>query len=199
MVITGLKAPLFQRYKGNPILEATDWPYQVNSVFNAAAAEVNGETVLLVRVEDLRGISHLAVARSPDGITNWVIDPEPTFLPDSEGHPEEIWGVEDPRIVWLEEIGKWAVTYVAFSRGGPLVSLALTEDFKTFERKGPMTPPDDKDAALLPRRLHGRWVLIHRPITSFHGHEAHIWLSYSPDLKHWGDHRILMESRQGAW
>ena len=89
--------------------------------------------------------------------------------------------------------------YVAFSGVGPLVSLALTEDFRNFERTGPMTLPEDKDAALLPRRFNGRWLLIHRPITTFHGPEELVWLSYSPDLKHWGDHHILVESRQGAW
>jgi predicted GH43/DUF377 family glycosyl hydrolase len=199
MTFSKSTSPLFQRYTENPILTASDWPYQVNTVFNAAAAEVDGETLLLVRVEDMRGISHINLARSRDGVSGWRIDPEPAFQPDPDNHPEELWGVEDPRVVRLDEIGKWAMTYVAFSRGGPLVCLALTEDFKTFERKGPMTPPDDKDAALFPRRFGGRWLLIHRPVTAFRGPEAHIWISYSPDLKHWGDHRILMESRQGAW
>ena len=45
---------LFQRHAGNPILTAADWPYPVNAVFNPAATAVNGETVLLARVEDRR-------------------------------------------------------------------------------------------------------------------------------------------------
>ncbi|MBU0576911.1 glycosidase, partial [Patescibacteria group bacterium] len=88
---------LFQRYPKNPILTAQDWPYPVNSVFNAAAAKVKGKVLLLARVEDMRGISHLTAARSSDGIRDWEIDPQPTFLPDPENYPEEIWGVEDPR------------------------------------------------------------------------------------------------------
>ena len=64
---------LFQRYSGNPILTAADWPYPVNAVFNPAAAVVNGATVLLARVEDRRGISHLTVARSPNGLDDWSI------------------------------------------------------------------------------------------------------------------------------
>lgn len=58
---------LFTRYSKNPILSASDWPYCVNSVFNAGATTVGGETLLLVRAEDRRGISHLTVARSKDG------------------------------------------------------------------------------------------------------------------------------------
>ncbi len=57
-------------------------------------------------------------------------------------------------------------------------------------------PPEDKDAALFPRRIGGRWALIHRPVTAF---GAHIWLSYSPDLRHWGSHKLILEARRGAW
>ena len=39
------------------------------------AARVGDETILLVRVEDLRGISQLHVARSTDGVTDWRFDP----------------------------------------------------------------------------------------------------------------------------
>lgn len=191
---------VFHRYEHNPLLTVNDWPYPANSIFNAGATQLpSGETLLLVRVEDRRGISHLTVARSADGLTNWQIDAQPTFLPDPEHYPEEIWGVEDPRITWLEELERYAITYTAFSPSGPLVSLALTNDFRTFERKGAIMPPEDKDAALLPRRVNGRWILLHRPVAGFAGTKANIWLSYSPDLKHWGDHCIVLEARRGAW
>ena len=26
-----------------------------------------------------------------------------------------------------------------------------------------------------------------------------MWLSFSPDLRHWGDHTLMLEARQGAW
>jgi predicted GH43/DUF377 family glycosyl hydrolase len=58
-------------------------------------------------------------------------------------------------------------------------------------------PPEDKDAALFPRRIDGRWALIHRP-TPLAG-PAHIWLAFSPDLRHWGDHTLLLPAREGAW
>lgn len=88
---------LFLRYPNNPILTISNWPYPANSVFNAGVTMLpNGETLLLVRVEDRRGISHLTVARSTDGISHWRIDPTPTFSPDPERYPEELWGIEDP-------------------------------------------------------------------------------------------------------
>jgi predicted GH43/DUF377 family glycosyl hydrolase len=64
----------------------------------------SGETLLLVRVEDRRGISHLTVAHSPDGTTNWQIDTQPMLLPDPEHYPEEIWGIEDPRLTWVKAL-----------------------------------------------------------------------------------------------
>lgn len=186
---------LFKRYPENPIITPGDWPYPANAIFNPAAARLDGETLLLVRVEDMRGFSHLTVARSQDGFTNWQIDPVPTMEADSHSR-EERWGLEDPRIVWLEEQKQFAVTYVSFSEGGPVVSLAITKNFRTFARLGTLLPPEDKDACLFPRRFGGRFILIHRPIVRG---EAHIWLSFSPDLKHWGDHLCLVRTRHAYW
>jgi len=189
---------LFERCPKNPILTVEDWPYPANTVFNAAAAIVDGETLLLVRVEDFRGASHLTVARSEDGVSNWRIDKQPTLAP-SPAHPEEVWGIEDPRITWLEELQEWAITYTAFSSGGPLVSLATTKDFKKFSRLGPVMPPEDKDAAIFPVKINGLWAMLHRPVVGFPRIEGHIWLSFSPNLKHWGEHHILLRARQGSW
>jgi predicted GH43/DUF377 family glycosyl hydrolase len=141
---------LFTRHVDNPILTSADLPYAANTVFNPAATLINGETLLLLRVEDRRGISHLTSARSTNGIDNWQIDPEPTLCPSPETHPEEVWGIEDPRITYVEERGEWFVAYTY--RPVPSASLG-----------------------------------------------AHIWISFSPDLKHWGDHQILLWARQGAW
>ncbi len=190
---------LFQRHEANPIITAQDLPYPANSVFNAGATEMNGETLLLMRVEDRKGISHLSVARSRDGVHNWRIDDQPTLTPSAGTHPEEVWGIEDPRITYIEEEKCWVVVYTSYSMGGPLVSLATTEDFKTFDRHGPVMPPEDKDAALFPVKFKGRWAMLHRPTSTFAYTGAHIWLSFSPDLKHWGDHRILIPARKGGW
>ncbi len=186
---------LFTRYEGNPILTPENWPYPTNAVFNPAAAKLNSEVLLLIRVEDMRGFSHMTVARSADGFTNWEIDPTPT-LEANQSSREERWGLEDPRIVWLEEQKQFAVTYVSFSEGGPVVSLAITKNFKTFARLGSLLPPEDKDACLFSRRFNGRFALIHRPVVRG---EAHMWISFSPDLKHWGDHRPLIRTRHAYW
>lgn len=188
---------LFRRYEGNPILTAADWPYPVNTVFNAGATLLaDGTTLLLCRVEDRTGLSHLGAARSRDGVDGWEIDPEPAILPDLYNFPEETWGIEDPRITFVPELGKYAVVYTSYSRAGPGVSLALTEDFRHFERYGQILPPEDKDAALFPRRIGANWALIHRPVGT---HGAHIWITSSPDLRHWGTNQLILEARRGGW
>jgi predicted GH43/DUF377 family glycosyl hydrolase len=188
---------LFRRSELNPILTAANWPYPVNSVFNPGATLLpDGTTLLLCRVEDRRGQSHLCAARSANGIDRWEIDAQPTLLPDPEHHPEEVWGIEDPRITYLPELSKYAIVYTAYSRDGPGVALAFTQDFHHFERFGVIMPPEDKDAALLPRRIGDYWALIHRPVSS---PRAHMWVSYSPDLRHWGSHKMMMEARRGGW
>ena len=188
---------LLRRNAGNPILTAADWPYPVHTVFNPGATRLaDGTTLLLCRVEDRRGLSHLCAARSANGIDGWTIDASPTFPADPANHPEELWGVEDPRITFVEELGKYVIAYTAFSRGGPGVALALTSDFKSFERLGLVMQPDDKDAALMPRRINGCFALVHRPVTDS---GAHVWMSLSPDLTNWGTHSLILPARRGAW
>jgi predicted GH43/DUF377 family glycosyl hydrolase len=190
-------ADLFQRYPGNPILSAADWPYPAHTVFNPGATLLaDGTTLLLCRVEDRRGHSHLCAARSANGRDHWIIDREPTLAPQPELHPEELWGIEDPRITFVPELGKYAIAYTAFSRDGPGVALALTESFRSFERCGIVMQPDDKDAALLPRRIQGQFALLHRPAAET---AAHIWISYSPDLSNWGHHKLMLAARKGSW
>jgi predicted GH43/DUF377 family glycosyl hydrolase len=187
---------LFRRHPQNPILTAADWPYPVNSVFNPGAVRMpDGTTVLLCRVEDYRGLSHLCVARSANGVDRWEIDPTPTLLP-AEDYPEEAWGIEDPRITYVAELERYIVAYTSYSRAGPGVSLAATRDFVQFERYGTVMMPENKDAALFPRRIQGRWALIHRPISPL---GAHVWMAYSPDLRHWGGHQMVLQARRGAW
>jgi len=192
----GQHPTLFARHAGNPILTVKDWPYPINGVFNAGATLLaDGSTLLLCRVEDRRGLSHLCAARSKNGVDGWKVDAEPTLLPDPK-YPEEIWGIEDPRITYVPELAQYAVTYTSFAKGGPGVSLALTKDFRTFERIGVVMTPEDKDAALLPRRIGGLWALIHRPMTTL---GVHMWISYSPDLRFWGNHKLMLQARKGGW
>ncbi|GGJ84475.1 glycosidase [Deinococcus aquiradiocola] len=187
---------LFHRHDRNPVLSADRWPYQANTVFNAGATLLqDGTTLLLCRVEDFRGLSHLTAARSRDGLTAWKIDAEPTLVPHPD-HPEESWGIEDPRITYLPEEDAYAVLYTAYSPEGPGVALAMTSDFVTFDRRGLIFPPEDKDAAIFPVRFEEGWAALHRPVTS---NTANIHLSFSENLRHFGNSRAVLTARRGPW
>jgi predicted GH43/DUF377 family glycosyl hydrolase len=194
---------LFTRHPANPILTADDWPYPVNVVFNPAAAQVDGTTVLLARVEAPTGISHLTVARSADGIGDWQVEAEPLLEPQL-GIASEEWGFEDPRASWVEELERFVVSCTTYGPAGPAVYLALTRDFTTLERHGIVMPPEDKNAAILPERVDGKWILFHRPtggnrITQAGGVHPGIWLSRSSDLVSWSPPERVMQPRSGAW
>jgi predicted GH43/DUF377 family glycosyl hydrolase len=195
--VNRIARPLFVRHAENPILRAAQWPYPVHSVFNPGATLLaDGTTLLLCRVEDHTGLSHLSAARSTNGIDGWTIDLTPTLARDPVLHPEELWGLEDPRITHVPELDRHAVAYTAFGQGGPGVALALTRDFRSFERLGLAMQPDDQDAALLPRRIHGSFALVHRPMRD---DREGIWISYSADLRNWGGHRPMLRARRGGW
>lgn len=183
------------RFEGNPIITPADVGPRVNAIFNPAATMFDGETLLLARVEDRSGMSNLVVARSADGYADWTVEPDRGITADPTRF-EERWGVEDPRITQID--GSYYVVYTGFSEGGPLVCLATTTDFVNFERLGVLMPPEDKDAALFPVRFGERWALVHRPLPTALGMGAHVWLSWSPDLRYWGDAQILLHARAGG-
>ena len=187
---------IFTRFQGNPIITSADFPFTVNSVFNPAVTVFDNETLLLCRVEHRTGLSALVVARSKDGLTDWIIEPDRCMQPMLETQ-EEAWGIEDPRITKCED--DYYITYTGFSTSGPLVCLASTRDFRTFTRLGVLSSPEDKDAALFPTQFDGQWMLLHRPVPRSERMGAHIWVSTSPDLQHWGNPRILFEARSGGW
>ena len=189
---------LFTRHEANPILTAADWPYPDNVVYNPAAVAVGDETVLLARVEDLRGVSHLTVARSATGVDGWRVMPEPLLAP-APGVESEAWGFEDPRAVWVDELGRFVITCTAYGPAGPAVFLATTADFSTVERHGIVINAEDKNAAILPERVDGKFILFHRPTTGFGITHPGISLSRSSDLKSWSPPESVMRTRPGAW
>jgi predicted GH43/DUF377 family glycosyl hydrolase len=187
----------FARHPDNPILTTDDLPVLANAVFNPGATLVDGETLLLLRVEDRRGLSALHVARSHDGVHGWRVDREPLLAPEP-GKTASEWGYEDARVVRCEELESWVITCTAFGPGGPCVYLATTTDFESLDRAGVAVPPEDKNAAVFPRRLGGQWCLLHRPVVAASG-SFDIWMSRSDDLTSWRSPDRLMTCRPGGW
>ena len=188
---------LFQREPTNPILTPSDMPFPCKAVCNPAAYLVNGEVLLLLRVIDHMDKSHLHIARSADGIGDWLIEAGPLLSPDANAEWYDNWGCEDPRITYIEERSEYVITYVGYSRYGAGVCLATTQDFGSAKRLGMAIHPYNKDAVLFPRRIRGKYRMLHRPTS---GPLENIWISESDDLMNWGSPRcVLEESDQPGW
>lgn len=130
-------------------------------------------------------ISHLRVVYSSDGRTVDDFDGA-VILPANE---IEEFGLEDPRITYID--GRYYITYVAVSRHGPATALASTTDFKTVERHGIIFCTENKDVVLLPQRVKGEYVAVHRPVGNMPFSRPEMWTARSPDLLHWGQHKYF--------
>jgi predicted GH43/DUF377 family glycosyl hydrolase len=142
----------------------------------------------------LTSISHLRVARSrgEDGI-HFAVEAKPARFPAT---PYESFGIEDPRITSID--GTYWINYTAVSQRGIATALASTRDFRTFERHGIIFPPPNRDVAIFPERIDGRYVALHRPMPTGIGEQA-IWIASSTDLEAWGEHRLVAGARDGHW
>jgi predicted GH43/DUF377 family glycosyl hydrolase len=185
----------FKRHDKNPILCSDDVPYPCNAVFNAAACKFQNQYLLLLRIEDLNGHSHLTLARSDDGF-QFEIDSQPWITPSADAYyePYERFGVEDPRITPMKDA--FYITYTAYGPFGPRVGIGRTGDFVSFERISLATEVDNKDAILFPKKIDGNYVMIDRP-GGMGGQVGSIWISYSRDLIHWGRARAILGPKPG--
>jgi predicted GH43/DUF377 family glycosyl hydrolase len=191
-----LEKELFERHPANPIITAEDLPYPCDSVLNPAAVQVDGDVVLLMRVVDQVGSSHLTVARSKNGVDSWRIEPTPLLAPSDESLPFEVYGCEDPRVVYLPDREEFVITYTGYSPLGAGVCMATTKDFKQANRMGLVLAPNNKDAALFPRQIDGLYWMLHRPTL---GQLEHVWITESDDLVHWGRPEVILAERGGPW
>lgn len=186
---------ILRRWPRNPIITLEDIPYPCNTVFNGAVAKVGKKYIMLLRVEDRRGHSVVVKAHSEDGY-HFVVEKKPCLFP-SDKEPFKTYearGIEDPRIVQVE--GTYYVMYTAYSRYGPRIALAKTEDFETYERVSLVSGPGNKDGVLFPEKINGKYTRLDRPIGNKIGN---IWSSYSDDLIYWGSSELIAEIRRDYW
>jgi predicted GH43/DUF377 family glycosyl hydrolase len=183
------------RYDKNPILKKEDVQFKVNSIFNPGGVKFNDKYLLVCRVEMPNGRSSFLNAWSEDGC-NFKVDSKPSLTPEDHGEFFKFveWGIEDPRIVQIEN--KFYLTYTGYSRFMPLVILAETVDFKNYKIIGPVTEPSNKDCSLFPEKVDGYYWKVDRPSAE---KRRDIWISRSKDLVHWGGYEVLAEPLSGTW
>lgn len=191
-----MKRQLVKRYEKNPILTKEDIPYPVETVHNAGVVKYKGRYIMLFRSHRANGRSIIGIAESGDGY-NFTSRDQPFMTPSKEEifSEYEKYGVEDPRITPLE--GTFYITYSAYSKHGVRIGLVKTEDFESVERVAFITQADYRNTVIFPEKINGKYVKLDRPHSNISPWA--IWISYSPDLRHWGDSRIVMKPVTYHW
>lgn len=187
---------IVNRYDRNPILTKDDVPYQVATVHNAGVVKYNNKYIMLFRSHLHNGRSVIGIAESDDGY-NFKVGAEPFLAPscDSSFGEYEEYGVEDVRISEID--GEFLLTYSAYSRHGVRIGLAKTRDFKSVERISMITQSDLRNVVIFPEKINGRYVRLDRPHSEIS--KWSIWISYSPDLVHWGDSKVIIKPETYHW
>ncbi len=192
-----MKNSLVKRYKNNPILTKDDIPYPVETVHNAGVVKHQNKYIMLFRSHRRNGRSIIGIAESTDGYS-FVPRDKPFMVPSTNSifAEYEAFGVEDPRITFLE--GKYYITYSSYSKHGVRIGLASTDgDFQKVERIALITQADYRNTVIFPEKINGRYVKLDRPHSDISPWA--IWISYSNDLRYWGDSRIVMKPVTYHW
>lgn len=147
--------------------------WEAKAVFNPGVFQDNGMVYLLYRAMNFDNTSVLGLAKSLDGISIAEKSEMPIYVPRAKFETKEKQGAnsgcEDPRLTRIGD--KLFMCYTAYDGvDAPrvaLTSIAVSDFIKgDYNWKDPVliSPPgvDDKDAALFPEKIDGKYVFIHR-------------------------------------
>lgn len=177
----------------NPIIPRDLIPCS-NSIFNSAVVPHEGGFAGVFRCDDRRRFMRIHAGRSADGLA-WQIDPEPIHFECSDPDIAEFVYGYDPRVCWIDD--RYYVTWCNCYHG-PTIGMAWTKDFRTFCQMENAYLPFNRNGVLFPRKINDMYMMLSRPSDNGHTPFGDIFLSQSPNLVHWGEHRFVMGTR-GSW
>lgn len=185
------------RYNGGePVLSKKDIPYEADCIFNAGVAKFRGKYVMAFRNDyQFDGVGAfkkcaIGLAFSDDGI-HWDVQDRP-FLTVEDMHDPEITKVYDPRLTVIED--RCYLCFAVDTKHGLRGGIGVTDDFKNLQVLS-MTVPDNRNMVLFPEKIDGSYVRLERPFPVYSRggvDRFDIWMSKSPDLRYWGDSRLVM-------
>ncbi|MGL4512777.1 MAG: glycoside hydrolase family 130 protein [Lacipirellulaceae bacterium] len=185
----GHDAPVW-RYRGNPVLGRNPMP-GVQGIYNSAVVPFGDGYAGVFRTEKHNRFPLLHVGFSEDGL-DWQIEREPIRYANHTHDAADY--AYDPRVVKIED---WYYISWCGGHNGPTISLARTRDFRSFERLENAFLPFNRNGVLFPRKIGGSYVMLSRPSDDGHTPFGDIYLSHSPDMVHWGRHRLVMRRGGG--
>ncbi len=180
----------FTRHLENPILTPDPLnAWEAVNVFNPGVVYWQGLFHMFYRAQGLDYVSSLGYAVSEDGVhfnrlRNPILSPE---------IPAESRGLEDPRVTYLANEGRFIMAYTAYSHQGITPMFAQSTNLLSWERIGPLViGEDNKDHVLFPEKIDGQYFAFHRRPPS-------ICCAFSDDLNHWNLRGPILEPRPGFW
>ncbi len=185
------------RYSGNPIIGRYHIPTS-NSIFNSAVVPFENGYAGVFRCDNRAVQMNIYAGFSKDGL-DWDIRPDPIVM--EPGNTEMIASdyKYDPRVTFIED--RYWVTWCN-GYHGPTIGIAYTYDFKRFHQCENAFLPFNRNGVLFPEKIDGKFAMLSRPSDNGHTPFGDIYLSYSPDMKYWGEHRCVMTVtpfEQSAW
>jgi predicted GH43/DUF377 family glycosyl hydrolase len=192
-----------KRLSEKPILSSIwEHEWEREAVFNAGAIYADGLFHLFYRgannrfklttekpLETEKFVSAIGHAISTDGVHFARFD-QPVLTGRGQ---QEAWGVEDPRITQIGDT--YYMLYTAFGGRDWLdyrPAVCTSKNLIDWQGHNVLLDEPNKDVALFPEKIGGRYVLLHR-------REPNIWMAFSADLATWTDHQIIMEAIPGGW
>lgn len=196
-------APCIRRHPANPVLAARQVPYQATLVFNAGVTKWQGRYLMVFRndagprgADETEKLTHtnLGMATSRDGIA-WEVAPQPLAMPGAEAFgldAGDLRRVYDPRLHVID--GKLVLCLATDTNHGVIGSVVEANDDLTRFTVRSTTLPDNRNLVLFSEKIGGTYVRLDRPFPVYsRGRDRFdMWLSRSPDLRYWGDHRLVL-------
>ncbi len=189
----GCDSPIW-RYSKNPIIKVN--PFKgASRVFNSAVMAYQGEFIGVFRADTNTGIPYLFLGRSKDGI-NFTFDEKPIVFHDKDGNPLKMEYGYDPRLTEIDD-----TYYIIFctSNHGPTLGIGKTKDFKYFELVDNPFLPFNRNGVLFPRKINGQYYMLSRPSDLGHTPFGDIFVSSSPDMRFWGEHKLVLKRAWSWW
>ncbi|MBU2979568.1 glycoside hydrolase family 130 protein [Alteromonas sp. C1M14] len=185
------------RYSNNPIIDRYAIPSS-NSIFNSAVVPFGDGFAGVFRCDNKAVQMNIFAGFSKDGI-NWDIEHEPIVMEAGNTTMIESDYKYDPRVAFIED--RYWITWCN-GYHGPTIGMAYTFDFKTFHQCENAFLPFNRNGVLFPEKINGKYCMLSRPSDNGHTPFGDIYLSYSPDMKYWGEHRCVMKTtpfEDSAW
>lgn len=160
------QSPL-QRFKGNPIIIPRPGVlWEEKGTFNPAVIDLGNKTHILYRAVSADNISTIGYAATSDGFSIDERSDRPIYKPRL---PIESRGCEDPRLSIIGE--RVYMLYTAYDGNLPRVAATsistqefLKKKWEAWTKPEIITPPDvdNKDAAIFPESINGKYLVFHR-------------------------------------